>query len=252
MPRHPAFVLGPALLLALPSLGMADFVGVPSSRDNTLMQTPDGSLSNGAGPNFFVGTIATGEIRRGLVYFDITSHVPAGATITGVSLTLHMSRTPATGEPVSVHRVQTEWGEGASVGFMGGGAGAPSEAGDATWIHAMYPDAFWSTPGGDFDPDPLTQTIVGGLGHYTWDSTPAFVSLAQSWLDGQSANHGLLLLGDESFEGTAKRFDSRENDDPALRPVLAVEFTPVPAPAGSIVLVLGLGVGGAARRRGHS
>lgn len=227
MTRHTiAVMLGAALAARAP----AEVVLVPAARDNTLIETADGSLSNGAGPNFFAGAVATGDIRRGLVAFDVSSHIPAGSTVTGVTLTLHMSRTPSSGELVSLHRVLADWGEGGSVGPMGGGAGAPAEPGDATWLHRSFPGELWSMPGGDFDAAPLASLVVFGQGHYSWASTSALVSLVQEWIDEPTANFGLLVRGEESVDTTAKRFDSREHPDPAVRPVLVVEYTPVPAP----------------------
>ncbi|MBL8746907.1 MAG: hypothetical protein JNK58_11190, partial [Phycisphaerae bacterium] len=52
----------------------------------------------------------------------------------------------------------------------------------------------------------------------------------QSWVVDPGSNFGWLILGNESAPSTAKRFDSRENDDPAFRPVLTVTFIPAPAP----------------------
>ena len=46
----------------------------------------------------------------------------------------------------------------------------------------------------------------------------------QSWLDSPAANFGWLLLGNESISQTTKRFDSKDNEGEANRPVLAVEY----------------------------
>ena len=46
----------------------------------------------------------------------------------------------------------------------------------------------------------------------------------QSWLDSPAANFGWLLLGNESISQTTKRFDSKDNEEEANRPVLAVEY----------------------------
>jgi hypothetical protein len=226
------------LAAALASPAAAEVVHLPASRDNTLIETPDGSLSNGAGHHFFAGAVATGDIRRGLIAFDVAAHVPAGSIVTAVSLTLHMSRTPSSGELVSLHRATADWGEGASVGPMGGGAGAPAQPGDATWLHRSYPDEFWSTPGGDFDAAPLASLVVFGHGHYTWSSNAPLVSLVQEWLDEPATNFGLLVHGEEAIDTTAKRFDSREHPDPAVRPLLLVEYTQVPGPSAAAVLAI--------------
>ncbi|HEU5108731.1 MAG TPA: hypothetical protein VFT95_09260, partial [Micromonosporaceae bacterium] len=56
----------------------------------------------------------------------------------------------------------------------------------------------------------------------------------QSWLDDPATNFGWMLVGDESRPQTAKRFDSREIDDPLLQPALEIVYTPpcVPRPEG--------------------
>ena len=79
------------------------------------------------------------------------------------------------------------------------------------------------------------------------------LSDAQLWLDQPLLNFGWLLQGDESAEGTAKRFDSRDsfNFDLATGtrtiPVLTIEFTPVPEP-GAVALLLIAGAAVLVRR----
>ena len=51
----------------------------------------------------------------------------------------------------------------------------------------------------------------------------------QDWLDNPSANFGWLLLGNEGEAQTARRFDSRQNPDTKLRPMLQIEFEPASA-----------------------
>jgi len=51
----------------------------------------------------------------------------------------------------------------------------------------------------------------------------------QTWLDAPSTNFGWLVMSreDEPFNlPDARRFDTKENPDPAVRPVLIVDFTP--------------------------
>ena len=85
-------------------------------KDNTLYESGAGDISNGAGQHIFAGrTASPGLIRRGLVAFDIASAVPAGATIDGASLTLHMSRTSFdTAQTVELRKLLADWGEGTS------------------------------------------------------------------------------------------------------------------------------------------
>jgi hypothetical protein len=233
-----------ALLLAA-GAAQADIVQVGPSKDNTLFETAGGELSSGAGDGIYAGKIAFGTIRRGLIAFNIAGSVPAGATITGVSLTLTAIQVPPGGTPanVALHRLTADWGEGTSNST--GGQGAQASAGDATWIHRFHNTSFWATPGGDFAGAASATQSVGGPGAYTW-SSPAMLADVQGWFANPSSNFGWLVLGDETFNSSARRFGSRESVA-AARPVLAITYIPTPGAA----TALGLGglLLGARRRR---
>lgn len=205
-------------------VGMADTVTLEPSRDNTLYETADGSLSNGAGQHVFTGTTATGDIRRAVLAFDVAAAIPAGATITRVTLTLNMSRTISGAQNVELYRLLADWGEGSSNAGGQEGGGAPSMTGDATWIHTFYDTDFWSNAGGDFAAIASASQSVGGTGAYTWGSTPDMVADVQGWLDDPGQNFGWILIGNEAVTGSAKRFDSREHPTSSVRPELLVEY----------------------------
>lgn len=222
-----------ALLIAVPALG--DSVILTPSKDNTLYELAVPSLegtgqpfSNGVGDFFFAGlTRFGGDIRRGLVAFDVSGSVPAGSVITGVTLTLEMSKTIAGPTPVELRRVTSDWGEGTSDAEGSEGIGAPATKDDATWLHTFYPGSFWATVGGDFSAATSAVQTVDDLGTYVWGSTPEMVADVQSWLDSPGTNFGWLVLGDESVPPTAKRFNTRENGSGS--PQLAITFqAPVP------------------------
>lgn len=227
-------------------------VQLTTNRDNTLYQNFDVALSNGSGTGMFVGVPNNGSIYRALMSFDLSS-IPAGSTITGVTLRLNMSRTshPAS-TPFSLHRVLASWGEGASnATFGGGGLGAEAADGDATWFYRFYnfanPGASiaWTNPGGDFAPTASATTNVGGLGFYSWSSA-GMIADVQAWLDNPSSNFGWMLRGGESENGTSRRFDTRENGVANNRPRLTITYV-IPAPGAAAVL--GLGALGLSRRR---
>jgi len=234
--RHHLIMAGIGLWLLAPRAA-ADLVSVVAVKDNTLYESPDGSLSNGSGSYLFTGTTVGGAIRRGLVAFDVASQIPAGSTIDQVTLRLYMSKTNAASEFVDVHRVLADWGEGASDALAEEGGGAPPEPGDATWIHTFYDTAFWSTPGGEFDPAFSGSQLILGNGFYSW-TDPGLVADVQTWLDLPTSNFGWLLHGNEAFPTTSKRFDSRENADPSHWPTLEIEYTPVPEPASGLLAVV--------------
>jgi hypothetical protein len=244
-----------AIVAGSPSLAVVVEIG--AMKDNTLYEDSAGAQSNGSGERFFAGVTALEEIRRGLIAFDIAGAVPSGATIDNVALTLNMSKTIVGVEPVSLHRALADWGEGASDAPGEEGIGTFPATGDATWLHTFYPDGFWITPGGDFDPVASASQDVGGNGPYTWSSA-AMVADVQTWLDNPATNHGWVVVGNEGASPTAKRFDTRENANSAVRPVLTIEYTPatsVPAASGTglvaTALVL-LVIGTVAHRRYRS
>ena len=65
---------------------------------------------------------------------------------------------------------------------------------------------------------------MDGIGSYTWESPSRLVADVQPWLDSPAANFGWLFLGNEFTSQTTKRFDSKDNEEEANRPVLAVEY----------------------------
>ena len=228
--RTAAFKTGLAAFLASALAGQApaaaDTVEITAAKDNTLFEE-SAANSNGGGDFLFAGLTNRGDRRRALLSFDIAASVPAGATVTAVTLTLRQSRTISGSHTVSLHRMQAGWGEAGSNagGQEGGGAGAQN--GDATWSHAVFAATPWAAPGGDFAAGESASAAVGGSGQdYGW-SGAGLVSDVQAWLDDPAQNFGWALLGDEGANASAKRFNSRENSD--TPPTLTVEFDPPPA-----------------------
>ena len=229
-------VAGAALLVGVSSASARPTAVISASKDNTLYESPTGALSNGAGNSLFAGRIASGEIRRGLLAFDIASSIPAGSTITGVELTLHMTRSIAGFANVGVHRTLANWGEGASDAPGEEGAGGAAAPGDATWLHSFSPTTLWTTPGGDFSPLASAVTEIGDIGVYVWGSTAAMIGDVQLWVNNPSQNYGWTLVGDESSAFTSKRFASLNNLDPSVRPTLSVTYVPAPSSAAVAIL----------------
>jgi len=225
-----------AVAAALSSLGgslaSAGIVNINPSKDNTLYEYDplDGDRSNALGFHFFAGETGMNELRRGVLAFDIAGNVPSGSTITAVSFSVNMSRTPTnTAYVVELHRLLADWGEGTSVAPGEEGDGAPATPNDATWRHRFFDTIFWSTQGGDFSATVSASQMVGQVGQYTWSSAQ-MVADVQAWLDNPASNFGWLMLGDETAIATAKRFDTRESANP---PMLTIEFIPGPRVAPS-------------------
>ena len=215
-------------LVAGNTRGFAETIQLPPSKDNTLYEDDFGNTSNGQGQYFFAGRTNGGSIRRGLIAFDIACNIPPGATIESVTLTLHVSRAIGAEVEVDLHAARVDWGEGASMAIGQEGTGAPAEPGDATWLHTFYDSQFWTSTGGDFSPVITASSAVTGTGFYTFDSMydPGLVSDVQRWLDQPEANFGwVVVVADEYFPRSAKRFDSRENDSPEFQPSLTVSYS---------------------------
>ena len=128
-----------------PSLVIADVVNINPSKDNTLYEfvPADGDLSNALGFHFFAGETGMGDLRRGVLAFDIAGNIPAGSTILGVTLSLNMSRTSSdTARNVELHSLLADWGEGTSNANANEGQGAPATPNDATWLGQRKAEIF--------------------------------------------------------------------------------------------------------------
>lgn len=208
-----------AYLLTLLPLGASaaqQEVALTPSKDNTLYETTDGALSNGAGGSLYFGLTNQGAVRRALMVFDVATGVPSGATVESAALQITVVKTIAGSKAVSAHRVQQDWGEGTSVGT---GSGGSSKENDATWLHTFFDSQTWQTPGGDYDAGVLTSANAGS-GTVVLPSTAEFVATVQTWLDAPDQNFGLILIGDENSSPSAKAIGSRENtggDAPQLQ-----------------------------------
>ena len=202
-------------------------VNIQASKDNTLVESGSGGVSNGAGTSIFVGRVGTNPpgnpIRRGTVAFEIAGNVPAGATVDSVTLTLNLSRLKtATLRTVSLHKVLADWGEGTS--SSGGGKGVTATTNDATWLHRFFSGSTWTSVGGDYSGGASGSQSVGGFGAYSWTSAQ-MASDVQGWLDNSSTNFGWIIIGDEVTSKSIKWFHSREATNAANRPVLSVTYT---------------------------
>lgn len=207
-------------------------VQIDAGKDNTIFESETGSLSNGEGPNLFIGKsggITPPQIKRALLWFDIAGAVPAGSTITGVTLRLRLLQTiDSTSRAAELRRALQNWGEGESNAGSPGGGGAQAMPGDATWLHTFFDTDFWVNPGGDFSATVSAAQSVGtGVGNVTWGSTAQMVADVQSWLDDPNSNCGWLMMTDESVIQTARRFGSRENTTAANHPLLTIDYIPI-------------------------
>ena len=196
------------------------------SKDNTLYEDSNGSLSNGKGQHIFTGRTLSFGVRRAVMAFDIAGNVPVGATIISATLELHLSLYTVFSQTVSLHALQAEWGEGLSVAPSEEGGGGPAAIGDATWLHTFYDTDTWNNDGGDFvETASVTQTVVTDP-YYIWGPSSGMEADVKGWLLDPDSNFGWIVIGNENIVQTAKRFDSRENSNEAYRPKLTVAYVP--------------------------
>ncbi|MEE9423070.1 MAG: multicopper oxidase domain-containing protein [Gammaproteobacteria bacterium] len=222
-------LFGGFLFAVSSSQAFADTATINPVKDTTIFgNVGDGFQNNscGAGPDFYAGKTNGGRARRALMQFDITGNVPANATINSVTLTLNLNRT-ADAQTVSMalHPVNQAWGEGTV--NCSDGKGAPANSGDATWLAAKHQQTNWTNTGGDFSGASASTSVGTSNGTYSWNSSAAgngsMATDVQNWLDNPANNFGWVLIGEESSNKTARRFDSREGNP---KPALVIDYTP--------------------------
>lgn len=197
------------------------------ARDAVLYESDTGNSANGAGSYLFAGRTAVGELRRSLLYFDVSAVLPEGAIIVSVALTLECSRTnlDAGAQEIALHRALQTWTEGPADALFEEGIGAAAAPGDVTWLHRSFDTLFWDSPGGDFAPAASARATVNLTGAYSWSSA-IMAQDVQQWLANPASNAGWLLVGNESRNLTAKRFNAREHPSAQTRPLLRVLYRP--------------------------
>jgi hypothetical protein len=135
-----------------------------------------------------VGRPVNNVTRKTLLRFDL-SGIPAGSAISSAQVTLNAVSSNGAA-PISVKRVTAPWAENALTWNSWAGAQAAAE---------------------------LTS-FLSGAGARSFDVT----ALSQSWLDGTLANNGVVLTSEQ----VNTVFSTSESADAALRPALAVCYTP--------------------------
>ena len=232
------------------AIARAEVVSITASRDCTLYEFVEGEQANGAGQYFIAGETYQTRARRGIVYFDVASVLPAGCTVTAARLTLNSWQGTIGEYTTTVHRALSGWTSGASDPDGNEGIGADPLVNDATWTFCsgdgLGGGDRWSRAGGDFDATASASVVIAKTGLYTWTSA-ALASDVQLFASDASQNFGWFILGDESVPGTARRFDSSESAElGGIPPTLEIEFTTVPAPGALSLLAL---AGAPTRRR---
>lgn len=213
------------LLTCLCGPAWATKVLLPATQDNTLYESGSGLFSNGSGQHMFTGVPNEPVRRRAVIAFrNIHREIPEDATITSARLRLHLSRETSDATVIRLFRLTADWGESGSQALPPEDTGANAEPGDATWIHTRWPTFEWSRAGGDFDAEPSAAELVDGTGYYSFGPSPEMTADVQLWLDKPALNFGWIVIAGENLL-SEKRFDTRENDIEAFRPVLEITYS---------------------------
>jgi hypothetical protein len=140
----------------------------------------------------------SGGVQRLLVKFD-TSGL-AGKTVTDATLHFYVSASDP-GVSVFVYRLTSGFDEAL-----------------ATWSHASA--VAWATPGGDYNPAPMTSFQAAGNCQFQLEVK----ALVQAWAADPASNQGLILVA-VGPNGALATISSRENLN-KRGPILSVTTNP--------------------------
>ncbi|MBX3407133.1 MAG: multicopper oxidase domain-containing protein [Phycisphaeraceae bacterium] len=202
-----------------------------AAKDNTLYEDAAGALSNALGTHLYTGNQNSGQRRRAVIAFDVST-IPSGAAVQSVQLRMHCNQAQGSTVHATVHRLLADWGEGTSLAGGNEGSGGAATTGDATWLHRYHSTVFWSTPGGDFSgANSAMLMIPATTGFYTFTGA-GLIADVQAWVNAAAPNAGWIIRGDEGSSSNTRRYSSRQSTTVANRPQLTVVYLP-PQPAGA-------------------
>ncbi len=142
-----------------------------------------------------------------LLRFDLSS-IPAGKTITSVSLSVNV--TDVSSQPYEIYAMRRSWSESS-----------------ATWNQASSGVA-WSTVGANNTSTDRENTVLGALsssstGVRTFTFNASGVAKVQAWVNTPSSNHGFVI---QDYVNNTDGLDisSKENGTAANRPKLTVTY----------------------------
>ncbi|CAL9644661.1 hypothetical protein SUDANB15_06419 [Streptomyces sp. enrichment culture] len=203
-------------LVRLPKAGRTTVVLQSGQSDTTLSSvepsTGHDTLTDAGVPHPWLSVgnnSATYGTTRAVLKFPTVSEIPGNARVLEAQLNMwgFQTTTDSSGAVYEAHGLTRDFDEAT-----------------ASWTKADAATA-WTTAGGDMDAavSDTVGTVTNDPARQSWYIT----SLAQSWISGSSANHGVAVkLRDESTAGPRERtlFLSSEAEEPQLRPQLVVTY----------------------------
>lgn len=208
-----------AVLLASAGLSLGQSFTLDAQAEATIFDTPTIAIGDG---RLFVGTNLSGQVRRGLVRFDLSA-LPAGE-ITAATLTVRVTdRRGSFG--IGAHRLLADWNEGPAPAQASGGQGSAAGPTDATWLQTGLGTP-WTALGGDFlSPATDTRPAVSPGLSISFNVTPDAAFFAST----PSQNFGWIFVSND--EGDGQDVISFDTDDEGAAVTLAVIVEPAPCPA---------------------
>ncbi len=165
----------------------------------------------GTNPSLFIfgGSAAYRVLHKSERDFSTFFTEPVEVASASFKLYADTDTTADAPQAVGVHSVTSDWAEG-----------------EATWNQRRAGVA-WSTPGGDFDPQPaaVNASISGPPGYRSWNIT----ALARRWAAGEQAYKGLLVKYENEATGPTKSFRSADasNAPPNSYPHVSITWEPL-------------------------
>lgn len=228
------FVLASLVVGGASTAALATTFNAEATHDCMIFATSGGSdtgNASGKGPGMFAGADGNGDIKRGLVEFDLSS-IPSTSTLTEVDLNLTLGMVAGTGHgtgfpytpTISLFTVTTSWNEGNTGATACGGGLCSSMSGtgqgwsystcncnDTSWNYTDYNTTSWTSAGGDYtataDAALTISTFTIGETN-TWTGTSMtnsnMLTAVQHWVSGTSANYGFEIKS--NLEGSLTSF----------------------------------------------
>ena len=200
-----------------------------SEIDDAYIWKSNQTTNYGAGDESWASTGSSNE-SLSLYRFNLSDlKLPPQAKITGATLSLYHRSGNDANVPITAQRITSDWKED-----------------EVTWIKRDNGNN-WDNPGGDYDADVISTTLVGSTGpgstkplRYEWD----IGRLLLGWLDGSYPNYGVVLRTEEP--GTlGERFDTSDHLDPIRHPRLIIHYmlpcgqaSMAPQGSGTILMVV--------------
>ena len=177
--------------------GLDGYAGCDDAQVNILT----GVGTNGTAVKVWYGGGGTSEDIEGLLKFNLSGQIPAGATITSASLKVWCTRGNSCGDTDTLvfNKVTSAWTESVN------GATFPTS----------FPTGLTTPDLGSFNPT-SSDTPVYQVRPYVVDGLSGIV---QDWVDSPSTNYGLHIFGRTDFNFD---FASSEYSQQAYRPLLQI------------------------------